>query len=38
VNAPVFAPDGHVVLIAHCAEEVTDRVRKFVATQAELRL
>lgn len=30
VNAPVFGPDGRVVLIAHCVEDVTDRVRKFV--------
>ena len=37
VNAPVFAPDGHVVMVAHCVEEVTDRVRKFVSTQTELR-
>lgn len=31
VNAPVFGPDGRVVLIAHCVEDVTDRVRRFVA-------
>lgn len=30
VNAPIFGPDGRVVLIAHCVEDVTDRVRKFV--------
>ena len=36
-NAPVFSPDHDVVLIAHCVEEVTDRVRKFVASQTELR-
>ena len=30
VNAPVFGPDGHVVLIAHCVEEITDRVSKFM--------
>jgi PAS domain-containing protein len=33
VNAPVFGPDGNIVLLAHCVEEVTDRVRKFVAAQ-----
>jgi len=33
VNAPVFGADGRVVLIVHCVEEVTDRVRKFVAAQ-----
>jgi PAS domain S-box-containing protein len=33
VNAPVFGADGQVVLIVHCVEEVTDRVRKFVAAQ-----
>lgn len=37
VNAPVFSPDHEVALIAHCVEEVTDRVRKFVASQTELR-
>jgi PAS domain-containing protein len=31
VNAPVFGPDGRVVLIAHCVEDVTDRMRKFVS-------
>lgn len=31
VNVPVFGPGGRVVLIAHCVEEVTDRMRKFVA-------
>ncbi len=30
VSAPVFGPGGRVVLIAHCVEEVTDRIRKFV--------
>jgi len=30
VNAPVFGPDGRVVLIAHCVEDVTDRMAKFV--------
>jgi len=32
-NAPVFGPEGQVVLIVHCAEDVTDRVRRFVAAQ-----
>ena len=36
VNAPVFSADREVLLIAHCVEEVTDRVRKLVATQREL--
>jgi PAS domain-containing protein len=31
VNAPVFGPDGRVVLIAHCVEEITERVSKFIA-------
>ena len=30
MNAPVFGPDGRVVLIAHCVEEITDRVSKFM--------
>jgi PAS domain S-box-containing protein len=30
VNAPVFGPDGRVVLIAQCVEEITDRLRRFV--------
>jgi PAS domain-containing protein len=30
VNAPVFGPDGQVVLITHHLEDITDRVRKFV--------
>lgn len=34
VNAPVHNAGGRVVLIIHCAEEVTERVRKFVAAQA----
>jgi len=33
VNAPVLGPGGQVVLIVHVAEDVTDRVRKFVAVQ-----
>lgn len=35
VNAPVFGPDGQIVLIAHCVEEVTERVRRFIAGLAE---
>jgi len=31
VNAPVFGPDGSIVLIAHVGEDVTDRVRRFMA-------
>ena len=34
VNAPVFGPDGRVVLIAHCGEDVTDRVRRFMSVLA----
>ena len=30
VNAPVFGPDGRVVLIAQCVEEISDKVRRFV--------
>jgi hypothetical protein len=30
VNAPVFGPDGGVVLIAQCVEEITEKVRRFV--------
>jgi len=30
VNAPVFGRDGQIVLIAHCAEELTERVSKFL--------
>jgi len=30
VNAPVFGPDGHIVLIAHCLEEITQRVNRFL--------
>jgi PAS domain-containing protein len=29
-NAPVFGPDGRVVLLAQCVEEITDRVQRFV--------
>ncbi len=36
-NAPIFAADGRVALIAHYVEEVTDRIRKFVARQEDLR-
>lgn len=31
VNVPVFGPEGQIVLIAHCAEEITERVQKFIA-------
>jgi PAS domain-containing protein len=31
VNAPVLGPDGRVVLIAHCLEEVTERMRRFMS-------
>jgi PAS domain-containing protein len=31
VNAPVFGADGQVVLILHCVEEITSRVRKFIS-------
>jgi PAS domain-containing protein len=30
VNAPVFSPDGGVMLIANCVEEVTERLRNFI--------
>jgi PAS domain S-box-containing protein len=33
INAPVLGPDGRVVLIANCVEEVTDRIRRFTAIQ-----
>jgi PAS domain-containing protein len=29
-NAPVFGPDGQIVLIAHCVEEMTSRVSHFL--------
>lgn len=29
-NAPVFGPDGEIVLITLCLEEITERVRKFL--------
>ncbi len=35
VNAPVFGPDGRLVFIAHCVEEITERVSKFIAGLAE---
>jgi PAS domain-containing protein len=35
VNAPVFGPDGQVVLIAQCVEEVTDRVSRFIGGLAD---
>jgi PAS domain-containing protein len=31
VNAPVFGPDGAVVLIVQCVEEISDKVRRFVS-------
>ena len=31
VNAPVFGPDGSVVLIASCGEDVTDRLNRFMS-------
>jgi PAS domain-containing protein len=31
VNAPVSGPDGSVVLIAGCLEDVTDRMRRFMS-------
>jgi PAS domain-containing protein len=34
VNGPVFGPDGRVVLIANCPEEVTDRMRRFMSALA----
>jgi PAS domain S-box-containing protein len=34
VNAPVFGPDGGVVLIASVAEDVTDRMRRFMSALA----
>jgi PAS domain-containing protein len=34
VNAPVFGPDGRVALIAHCLEEVTERMRRFMSALA----
>jgi PAS domain S-box-containing protein len=30
INAPVFGPDGRVVMIAQCVEEITDKLRRFV--------
>lgn len=30
VNAPVFGPDGDVVMIVQCVEEITDRVHRFI--------
>ena len=34
VSAPVIGPDGRVVLIAHCVEDVTDRMRRFMSVLA----
>jgi len=31
VNAPAFGPDGRIMLITHCGEDVTDRMRRFMA-------
>lgn len=31
VNAPVFGPDGSVVLIASSGEDVTDRLNRFIS-------
>jgi hypothetical protein len=31
VNAPVSGPDGSVVLIAACGEDVTDRLYRFMS-------
>lgn len=31
VNAPAFAPDGRVVLIMNCGEDVTDRMARFMS-------
>ena len=36
VSAPVFGPDGRVVLIEHCVEEVTDRMHRFMSALAAL--
>jgi PAS domain-containing protein len=30
VNAPVFGPEGDVVMIVQCVEEITDRVHRFI--------
>ena len=34
-NAPVFGPDGRIALIAHCVEEITERVSKFIEGLAD---
>ena len=31
VNAPVFGPDGQIVLLVQCVEEITNRVQKFIS-------
>jgi PAS domain-containing protein len=31
VNAPAFGPDGRIVLIINCAEDVTDRMGRFMS-------
>jgi PAS domain-containing protein len=30
VNAPVFGPDGQIVFIVHCLEEITERVNNLL--------
>jgi PAS domain-containing protein len=37
VNAPIFGTDGRVALLAQCVEEITEKVRRFVAGLAEGR-
>ena len=37
VNAPVFGPNGEVVMIVQLVEEITDRVRKFIDGLVERR-
>jgi PAS domain-containing protein len=40
-NAPVFGPDGQIVLITHQLEEITERVRRFLSglqDEAETRV
>jgi PAS domain-containing protein len=34
VNAPVLGPDGRVMLIAYCAEDVTERMHRFMSALA----
>jgi PAS domain-containing protein len=35
VNAPVFAPDGGLALITQVVEEISEKVRRFVARSAD---